>query len=311
MAKILVTEVINPIGIEKLKAAGHEVITMETREESELREKMKDADGMLVRILPITRELMEQAPNLKILSKHGVGVDNFDLEAAKELGIWVTTAPEANSLSVAEHAFSLMVALAKNLPGVSKAYKEIGFAAKNYQEGTEISGKTLGIIGCGRIGKRVVPFARGFGMKVLVYDPYITEVPEGAELVTDRDRIFKESDFVTLHCPLNEETRHSVSTKEFSMMKPTAIFANCARGPIVDEPALIEALQKGEIAAAGLDVTETEPLDPASPLFAMPNVIVTPHYAPTTRESATRVASIAAENIINFFESGTVVGRIV
>lgn len=106
------------------------------------------------------------------------------------------------------------------------------------------------------------------------------------------------------------ETRHSVGTKEFSMMKPTAIFASCARGPIVDGPALIEALQKGEI-AAGLDVTETEPLDPASPLFAMPNVIVTPHYAPTTRESATRVASIAAENIINFLESGTVVGRIV
>lgn len=312
MAKILITETIHPIGAEKLKAAGHEVVTMETRSETELREKMKDADGMLVRILPIPADAMEQAGNLKIISKHGVGVDNFDLDAAKRLGIRITTAPDANSLSVAEHAFAMLMSLAKNIPAVSEAYRKIGFAAKNGVEGAEISGKTLGIIGCGRIGSRIVPMAAdGFGMRVLVYDPYIKKAPEGATLVSDRDLIFRESDFVSLHCPLNGETRHSVGEHEFSLMKKTAVFINCARGPIVDETALIRALQNGTIAGAGLDVTEREPLEPESPLFAMPNVIVTPHYAPTTREAAFRVADIAAENLIGFFRDGSVIGRIV
>lgn len=312
MAKILVTEKINPCGIEKLKAAGHEVIQMETLEEAELREKIKDVDGMLVRILPLTRDMMESAPNLRIISKHGVGVDNFDLQAAKELGIVVTTAPDANGLSVAEHSMALLLALAKNVVPVSEAYKKIGFGAKNYREGVEISGKTLGIIGCGKIGRRVASMAKnGFGMRVLVYDPYITEVPEGVELTSERERVFREADFLSIHCYLSDETFHCVGKKELALMKDTVILINCARGPVVDEVALIAALESGRIAGAGLDVTEEEPLNPESPLFAMENVIVTPHYAPTTREAATAVSRIAAENLIGFFADGTVVGRIV
>lgn len=312
MAKVLITEKINPIGIEVIKNAGHEVIQMETLEESELKEKIKDVDAALVRILPITREIMEGAKNLKILSKHGVGVDNFDIEAAKELGIVLTTTPDANGRSVAEHAFALMMSLAKNVVPVSEEYKRIGFAAKNYKEGVEVTGKTLGIIGCGKIGSRMAKMAHnGFDMRVLVYDPYITEVPEGCELVSEKERVLSESDFISLHCYLSDETFHFIGKKELGLMKPTAYLINCARGPVVDEPALIEALLHEKLAGAGLDVTEAEPLDPESPLFKLPNVIVTPHYAPTTREAATAVSRIAGENIVNFLRDGSTVGRIV
>ena len=312
MAKVLITEKINPIGIEVIKNAGHEVIQMETLEESELKEKIKDVDAALVRILPITREILGGAKNLKILSKHGVGVDTFDIEAAKELGIALTTTPDANGRSVAEHAFALMMSLAKNIVPVSEEYKRIGFAAKNYKEGVEVTGKTLGIIGCGKIGRRMAKMAHnGFDMRVLVYDPYITEVPEGCELVSEKERVLSESDFISLHCYLSDETFHFIGKKEFALMKPTAYLINCARGPVVDEPALIDALLNEKLAGAGLDVTEAEPLDPESPLFKLPNVIVTPHYAPTTREAATAVSRIAGENIVNFLRDGSCVGRIV
>lgn len=311
MAKVLISEKVNAIGPELIAAKGHEAIQMPSIELTDLKKYIKDADALLVRILPITRELMESAPNLKIISKHGVGVDNIDLEAAKDLGIIVTTTPDANGLSVAEHTVALMLSLAKNIVPVSNAYRETGFGAKNYREGMEISGKTLGVIGCGKIGSRTATMCRnGFNMKVLVYDPYIDTVPEGCELVTDIERIFKEADVITAHCFLSPETTHIIGEPELAMMKQTAILLNCARGPVVDEAALIKALQENKIAAAGLDVTESEPLDPASPLFAMKDrVIVTPHYAPTTREAATRVSRIAAENIVNCLAGKAVVGR--
>lgn len=312
MAKVLISEKVNPIGTEILQAAGHKVVQMPSIEVSDLEQYIQDAEALFVRILPVTRKMMESAPNLKIISKHGVGVDNIDLEAAKDLGITVTTAPGANSLSVAEHAFSLMMSLAKNIVPVSKAYREIGFAAKNYREGVEVSSKTIGIIGCGKIGSKMAMMCRnGFGMKVLIYDPYITDVPDGCQLVSDRNRVLEEADFVSLHCYLSEETHHSIGSKEFSLMKDTAILINCARGPVVDEAELIRALQEGEIAGAGLDVTQEEPLNPENLLFTMENVIVTPHYAPATKEASSRVAEIAAKNIVNFFAGEMVVGKIV
>lgn len=312
MAKVLISEKVNPIGTKILQEAGHQVVQMPSIEVSDLEKYIQDAEALFVRILPVTRKMMESAPNLKMISKHGVGVDNIDLEAAKELGITVTTAPGANSLSVAEHAFSLMMSLAKNIVPVSNAYRKIGFAAKNYREGAEVSSKTVGIIGCGKIGSKMAAMCRnGFDMKVLVYDPYITDVPDGCQLVSDRDRVLEEADFISLHCYLSEETHHSIGRREFSLMKDTAILINCARGPVVDEPELIKALQDGQIAGAGLDVTQEEPLNPKSPLFTMENVIVTPHYAPATREASSRVAEIAAKNIVNFFAGGEIAGKIV
>ena len=313
MAKIVVTEKIDPVGIRLLKDAGHEVIELGLGGGVEIRpEQIGDADVMLVRIVEVTRVLLEACPKLKLVSKHGVGVDNIDMDAAKECGIAVTITPGANSTAVAEHAFAMLIALAKNLPTVCGKYREIGFAAKNCAPGIEITGKTLGIIGCGRIGSRIAAMAHGgFGMKVLAYDPYVSEVPEGVELVSDRDRVFAESDFVTLHPVLNKETQGSVGAREFALMKQGAVFINCGRGPLIDEPALIEALQSGHLGGAGLDVTAAEPCPPENPLFHMSNVLLTPHYAPTTREAAIATSRMAAQNVLDFLAGRPVEGRLV
>lgn len=312
MANILITEQIDPTGPALLEQAGHTILRMETREQTELAEKVREADAIIVRILDIPAEIIENAPRLRLISKHGVGVDNIDLEAAKRAGVAVTVTPGANSLSVAEHTIALLLSLSKNLPEITRQYRGIGFAAKNGPAGCEVTGKTLGIIGCGRIGQIVGRIAvGGFGMHLLIYDPYLEESPCGGELVTNRDRVFREADFLTLHLPLTADTYHDVGEREFSLMKSTAIFLNCARGPLVDEAALIRALQSGRIAAAGLDVTEQEPCPPDSPLFEMPNVLLTPHTAPAARETAVRVSSMAAENVVHFFRQEPVSGRIV
>jgi len=313
MAKIIVTEQIDPVGIALLRAAGHEVEELGLKGGVEIPAgQVADADALLVRIAEVTGELIAACPKLKVISKHGVGVDNIDLDAAKVHGVAVTITPGANSTSVAEHAFALLIALAKNLPTVCGKYREIGFAAKNCAPGIEISGKTLGIIGCGRIGSRIAQMAHGgFGMRVLAYDPYITEAPEGVELVDERDRVFAESDFVTLHPVLNKETSGSVGAREFALMKRGAIFINCGRGPLVDEAALIAALQSGQLGGAGLDVTAQEPCPPDSPLFAMPNVLLTPHYAPTTTEAAVAVSRMAAQNVIDILNDMPVEGRLI
>lgn len=310
MAKIVVTEQIDPVGIDLLRTAGHEVVELDLKGGVAVPlDAVGGADALLVRIVEIGGELMDKCPNLKIISKHGVGVDNIDVDAAKARGIAVTIAPGANSTSVAEHAFALLMALAKNLPTVCGRYREIGFAAKNCAPGVEITGKTLGVIGCGRIGSRIAKMAHdGFAMRVLAYDPYVAEAPEGVELVTDRDRVFAESDFVTLHPVLNRETEGSVGAREFALMKRGAIFINCGRGPLIDEQALIDALQSGHLGGAGLDVTAQEPCPSDSPLFRMPNVLLTPHYAPTTTEAAAAVSRVAAQNVIDYFENRPIEG---
>ncbi|MBR0313123.1 MAG: hydroxyacid dehydrogenase, partial [Oscillospiraceae bacterium] len=310
MAKVVVTEQIDPVGVALLKAAGHEVVELDMKGGLSVDPaRVGDADALLVRIVEVEKPLIESCPNLKLISKHGVGVDNIDVDAARAKGVAVTIAPGANSDSVAEHAFAMLMALAKNLPTVCAKYRAIGFGAKNCAPGIEITGKTLGIIGCGRIGSRIAKMAHGgFDMKVLAYDPYITEAPEGVELVSDRDRVFAESDFVTLHPVLNKETEGSVGAREFALMKPGCIFINCGRGPLIDEQALIDALQSGHLGGAGLDVTAQEPCPPESPLFAMPNVLLTPHYAPTTHEAAAAVSRVAAQNVIDFFEHKPIEG---
>lgn len=311
MGKILVTETVHPAGPALLEAAGHQVVYAD-RNPDVIQREITDADAVLVRIYPITAELMALGKRLRHVSKHGVGVDNIDLDYCKAHNIAVTTAPNANSMSVAEHAFALMMALAKNVVPVSAAYKEIGFAAKNSKEGVEVTGKTVGIIGIGRIGTLFAKMCYGgFGMKVLAYDPYVREAPEGVTLVESLDELLRQADLLSIHANLTDETRKMISRERLAQMKPGAILINCARGPIVDEPALIEALQSGKIAAAGLDVTDPEPASPDSPLFQLPNVIVTPHYAPATAEAAERVSRIAAENVKAVLSGGEPAGRIV
>ena len=298
MSNILFTENVDPAGPELLEKAGFELI-MADRDSRIIEENIKDAEAVLTRIYELPSDLLETGKNLKIVSKHGVGYDNIPVAWCKAHHIAVTVTPGANSQSVAEHTITLMLALAKNLMTVTRAYKKIGFAAKNSAPGMEILGKTLGIIGVGHIGTRVAKMALGLGMKVIAYDPYVTEVPTGAVLTNNKEEVIQKADVLTLHPVLNEETRNIIGKKELSLMKPTAFLINCGRGPLVDEPALIEALQQKKIAGAGLDVTWSEPCSPDSPLFQMENVILTPHYAPTTRESARNVSLAAAQNILD------------
>lgn len=311
MAKILVTEQVHPIGPGMLEAAGHQVVYA-NRDMDIVRREIVDADAVFVRIVPLTAELLATAKNLKLISKHGVGLDGIDLEYCKKAGIPVTTAPNANSRSVAEHAAALMVALAKNIIPVTAEYKRIGFAAKDYESGMELSGKTLGLIGIGRIGTHFARICRnGFDMRVLAYDPYAPQVPEGIIQISDMSEVVRQADVLSVFCPLTPSTRHIIDREHLNMMKPSALFINCARGALVDEPALIEALKEGKLAGAGLDVTDPEPIDPNSPLLSMHNVIVTPHYAPSTREAALRVSKMGCENILAVFAGREPVGRVV
>lgn len=311
MAKILITETVDPVGPALLMAAGNEVVYAE-RDMEIIRREIVDADAVLVRIIELPGALLESAKKLSIISKHGVGYDNIDLSYCREHGITVTVTPDANGLSVAEHAFALMLTLAKNIIPVAGEYREVGFSAKNHAPGIELTGKTLGLIGMGRIGKRILHMCKdGLAMRVLVYDPYVDEIPEGVEKTDDLNELLRRADVVTLHCLLTDETRRLIDREHLAQMKPTALLINCARGPIVDESALIEALERGQIAGAGLDVTDPEPVAADSPLFRMPNVIVTPHYAPSTVEAAARVSKIAAENINAVLAGREPVGRIV
>ena len=312
MAKILVTETVSNVGPDLLKAHGHEVIF--ANGDTELIKKvLPEVEAVLVRIVKFPGELLATAPKLKIVSKHGVGFDNIDTGYCKAHGIAVTTTPNANSLSVSEHAFALMVSLAKNLFPVANTYREQGFApATHYTPGVELTGKTLGLIGSGRIGGTFAGMcSRGFGMKVLAYDPYAKSAPEGITLVEDMDEVIRQADVLSIHCALTDETRKMINAEKLSLMKKDAILINCARGPIIDEPALIEALEQGKIRAAGLDVTDPEPVSPDSKLFRLPNVIVTPHYAPNTVESLDRVSRIGCENIAAVLNGAEPVGRIV
>lgn len=311
MAKILVTENIHEVGPELLRAAGHTVV-FANRELDVIKREIVDADAIIVRIYELPGELLQLGKQLKHISKHGVGYDNIDLDYCKAHNIVVTIAPGANSLSVAEHAFAMMNALAKNLKLVSQAYQNIGFAAKNSKEGMELTGKTVGIIGFGRIGSRFAKLCHGaYDMKVLAYDPYVDTYPDYVTRVTNLDDLFTQADVISMHPTLNPETRNMVDASRLAQMKPRALIINCARGPMVDNDALIEALQKGTIAGAGLDVTVPEPLKTDSPLFTLPNAIVTPHYAPTTLESAMRTSQVASENAIAVLSGKEPVGRIV
>lgn len=311
MAKVLVTESVHPSGTDLIAAAGHQIIYA-NRNMAAIQREIVDADAVLVRIIDLPRSLLETAKRLKMISKHGVGLDNIDLDYCRESGITVTITPNANSLSIAEHAFALMMTLAKNIVPVSAAYKAIGFAAKNSKEGMELTGKTVGIIGLGRIGRLFAMMChQGFGMNILAYDPYIHNTPEGVTLVSDIETILRKADVLSLHTALTEETRFLINAQRLACMKSTAILINCARGPIVEEKALIEALRAGQLAGAGLDVTDPEPMEPDNPLFKMENVIVTPHYAPTTIEAAIRVSKMAGENINAYFGGQEPEGRVI
>ncbi|MCI8422740.1 MAG: hydroxyacid dehydrogenase [Lawsonibacter sp.] len=304
--KVLLPQPILPEGYAYLRERGYEVMDGRGFTEADIIADAADCDAMIVRTAKITANILDAAPKLKILARHGAGYDNVDLEAARRNRVLVTTAGGANAISVAELAIFYMLYCSRRFKAVMAHCREDYRYAKMGIQKTELEGKTLGLIGTGNIGKLVAKKAVwGFDMKVLAYDPFAREVPAYIQLVEERDEVFRQSDYVSLHIPAAKDTIHSVGDREFALMKETAFLINTARGAVVDEAALIRALEAKKIAGAGLDTVEQEPFDESNPLLAMENVLVAPHIGGATREASARSSVACAEAIDDFFSGRT------
>ena len=297
--KVLIADSINEKGIKKLEEEM-DVVVNTTISPEELLETIHEYDGVIVRSrTKITSEVIDKAENLKIIARAGVGVDNIDLTAATEKGIMVVNSPESTSITVAEHTMGLLLSMARKISIADKSVKEGKWEKKKFM-GVELRGKTLGVIGMGRIGSQVVNRCKAFEMDAIVYDPYLPEEVAqsmGVEL-TDLNTVLKNADFITIHVPLTEETKHLISTEEFKIMKDTCFITNCARGGIIDEEALYVALKENKIGGAALDVYEEEP-PKDSKLTTLDNIVLTPHIAASTKEAQRDAAIIVADEIIS------------
>lgn len=300
---VVVTEPIDRVGLEMLAAEANVLMPEEPTLAAVLK-LMPQADGIVVRVLPCTREVIEAAPNLRVIGKHGVGVDNIDIPAATERGIPVFNTPGTNAEAVAEMAFALMMALARNLRGAQRAVEANQYdSARTGYLATELQGKTLGLIGLGRIGSTLAQkCGLAFSMRVLAYDPYVTTAPAipgvNIELVKNLDDMLAAADFVSIHVPLTSETRDLMSAARLAKMKPTAYLVNTSRGGIVNEEDLAVALRNGVIAGAGIDVFAQEPTPASHPLFGLDNAIVTPHVGGQTAEAMAGVARDVAAGVL-------------
>lgn len=296
--RILLPQPILESGREYLLERGYELVEGSGVDEESIIRDIAGCDAMIVRTVKITGRILEAADRLKVIARHGAGFDGVDLEAAANKNVMVLYAPQANSESVAELAIFYMLYCSRNFKKVQKLYRDDYSTAKFKVEKHELGGKTLGLVGVGNIGGLVAKKAAfGFDMKVLAFDPYAKEVPDYITLVSNREEIFEKSDYVSLHIPATPETEGSVGAKEFAMMKKSAYLINTARGAVVDEEALIEALENGEIAGAALDVLKQEPLDPTNPLLDMDNVLTAPHIGAATKEASSRASLICAQGI--------------
>ena len=296
-------------GRKLLEDAGHTIIDGRGFETEDVLADMKEyqPDAMIVRITPITREVIEANPNLKVIVRHGAGFDALDVKACHDNGVQTLYAPVANSTSVAETAMLLMLEMSRNVILLRKTWVDEFYKAKLKLRKNTLSGKTLGIVGCGNIGSRVAKRALAFEMNVMCYDPYkpAKDFPDGVEVVRDLDRIFKESDYVSLHAPNTPVTRNMVNKERLAMMKPTAFLINTARGGLVVEEDLYEACSTGIIAGAGLDAIRQEPVDPKNPLLTLDNVIIYPHIGGNTSEAAHRASYFSAMGVQEVYEGKT------
>ncbi len=296
MAKLLVCDPMDPEAVEKMRAAGIEVDVRDTITPEELEQVIAEYDAMVVRSRTKVRQpLIDKATRLKVIIRGGVGLDNIDADYARQKGIKVLNTPRANSAAVAELVLGLMFALARHIT-VADATMKAGRWEKKALEGTEIAGKTLGLIGFGRIGQILAQKALALGMHVLAYDPYVTIAMEGVRAASV-DEILTQADFISLHVPVTPETKNMISAAQLAQMKPTAYLINAARGGVVDEAALYEALVNKQIAGAALDVFTEEPpkSEALLKLIALPNVVATPHLGASTAEALARVGGEVAD----------------
>lgn len=304
--KIFVADEVNEDKLAPLRDANFNVVKKTKLSPEELLEEIKDADGMIVRSATrVTANLMEKAERLRVIGRAGVGVDNIDVKAATTRGIVVMNAPDGNTITTAEHTIALLVSMARNVPQ-AHAKLQSGVWDKKSFVGVELSGKTLGVIGLGRIGKHVARIAKGFGMNILVFDPFVS--PEQANELGFQlgglDEILSKADFITIHTPVTEETRGIIGRAAFEKMKTEVRLVNCARGGLVDETALLEAIESGKVAGAALDVFSDEPLDEHSPLLKNEKIITTPHLGASTKEAQEGVALTVAEQMRDFLLFG-------
>jgi len=303
--KVIVADKISERGVKLLKEQREWKIVQTTKET--LRAEIADADALIVRsATKVTAELLEKAPQLRVVGRAGVGVDNIDLEAATKRGVLVMSTPGGNAVSVAEHTFALMLALARQVPRLDRAIHE-GRWEKSSAAGTEVRGKTLGLIGLGRIGSEVAVRADGFDMRVLGYDPFISETAAqelNVELVP-LDQLLAESDFISLHTALSPTTQNLINAASIAKMKTGARIINAARGELIDEAALAAALKSGKLAGAAVDVFAEEP-PKNSPLVSLPNVIGTPHVAGSTAEAQEEVGTQVAVQVRDYLAEGII-----
>jgi D-3-phosphoglycerate dehydrogenase len=297
--RVLVTDPIADEGLETLRAAGHEVETAYDLGEAALLEAVADVHAMVVRSgTQVTETVFEAAPELVVVARAGIGVDNIDLEAATEHGVVVANAPEGNVRAAAEHTVAMTFAAARSIPQAHARLRS-GEWAKGEYLGTEIGGKTLGVVGLGRVGQQVAKKLDLLGTDVVAYDPYISEERAdqiGAELV-ELDACLERADFLSVHTPLTPETEGLIAEEELARMEGGYLI-NCARGGVVDEPDLAAAVEDGVLRGAAVDVFADEPVDPDNPLLSVENVVVTPHLGASTEAAQENVAVSAAEQVV-------------
>lgn len=305
--KVLIPSDITSAGKEYLWENGCEVTVLEDSSVESICRNIGDMDAVLARTEEYPARVFKAAKKLKVISRYGSGVDNIDLEAASAHGVQICNTPIANANSVAEHTVMLILACAKKAVLQDKACRRGDFASRNRERGIELEGKCLGIIGCGNIGRMAAQkMVYGFGMRAVGYDEYVdpAKVPDCIRMVNSVDAVYEEADFISLHVPLTEATKGMVGREALGKMKKDAYVINCARGGLIDEEALYEAVSSGQIAGAGLDVFESEileggkPLDADSPLFTLDQIVVSPHNAALTVEACDRMGVHAAQGIL-------------
>jgi D-3-phosphoglycerate dehydrogenase len=308
VSRILVREQIAEAGIRLLRERGFEV---DVDGDSPLAETIGGYEAIVVRsATKLTADVIEKAKRLKVIGRAGVGIDNVDVEAATRRGIVVANAPESTVVSAAEHTIGLLVALTRNIPQAHAALKQGRWERKTYG-GVELADKTLGVLGFGRIGQQVARRAAGLGMRVVAYDPFVA--PErfrelGVERLENVDEVYAAADFLTLHLPLTDETRRALDADAFPKMRDGVRVVNAARGELIDEDALLDALRSGKVGGAALDVFSSEPY--SGPLLELDNVVATPHLAASTEEAQDRAGVIIAEQVAAALEGGLVTNAV-
>jgi D-3-phosphoglycerate dehydrogenase / 2-oxoglutarate reductase len=297
--KVVITDCDHPDIEEEKKIftrIGVELIWAQTKEEKEILLACKEADGLLNQYALMTRRVLENLPRCKVIARYGVGVDSIDLRAATDLGIVVANVPDYCIDEVAIQTVTLLLSLIRKVVFFDQKVRSGQWDFRQGMPIYRIRGKTMGLVGCGKIGLEVAKMMSSMGVRVTAFDPYIQKASGGIELV-DLVTLLKESDFISIHCPLNDSTRHLIGEKAFHQMEKRPLIVNTSRGPIIDEMALIEALKGGLVSGAGLDVLEKEPPDLQSPLLEMENVIFSPHVGFFSEESIRELNRRTAEGV--------------